>query len=280
MSIFKPTYLYVKTHNITGLKYFGKTVRKDPFSYYGSGTRWIYHLKKHGYDISTEIIGLFSNEEECRQVALDFSVNNNIVKSNKWANLKMEKIEGGWDHITSDHIKKGIEKFRQRPVEEQQEINKSKGRIGNKNGMFGSARFGEKNPMFGKKMTEEQKDKFGRRNKGKTVGINADGEKFQINCDDHRFKTGELKSIHTNKLIVKDINGNKFAIDKNDQRYLNGEVTSINTGKHRTQQEKDNLSKIVSTLKWYNNGVTTKRFQTPPSEDWIKGRLKMSRSPK
>ena len=25
MKQFKPTYLYVKTHNVTGLKYFGKT---------------------------------------------------------------------------------------------------------------------------------------------------------------------------------------------------------------------------------------------------------------
>ena len=28
--MFKPTYLYVKTHNKTGLKYFGKTTTPDP----------------------------------------------------------------------------------------------------------------------------------------------------------------------------------------------------------------------------------------------------------
>lgn len=32
-----PTYLYVKQHTITGLKYFGKTI-KDPYVYPGSGT--------------------------------------------------------------------------------------------------------------------------------------------------------------------------------------------------------------------------------------------------
>lgn len=32
MTEFLPTYLYIKTHNQTGLKYFGKTT-KDPFKY-------------------------------------------------------------------------------------------------------------------------------------------------------------------------------------------------------------------------------------------------------
>ena len=50
---FKPTYLYVKTHNITGLKYFGKTTN-DPYTYYGSGKYWLLHLKKHGYNISCQ----------------------------------------------------------------------------------------------------------------------------------------------------------------------------------------------------------------------------------
>lgn len=39
-------YLYVKTHNITGLKYLGKTNNKDPHSYKGSGKYWILHCKK------------------------------------------------------------------------------------------------------------------------------------------------------------------------------------------------------------------------------------------
>ena len=37
---FVPTWLYIKQHNITKLKYFGKTVRKDPIKYKGSGTYW------------------------------------------------------------------------------------------------------------------------------------------------------------------------------------------------------------------------------------------------
>ena len=53
--MFKPTYLYVKTHRITGLQYLGKTSRTDPYSYPGSGKRWRAHLDKHGYDFETKI---------------------------------------------------------------------------------------------------------------------------------------------------------------------------------------------------------------------------------
>ena len=31
-------YLYVKNHNKTGLKYFGKTSRENPYSYCGTGS--------------------------------------------------------------------------------------------------------------------------------------------------------------------------------------------------------------------------------------------------
>jgi len=37
-------YLYVKIHNVTKLKYFGKTT-KNPYNYKGSGLYWKRHLK-------------------------------------------------------------------------------------------------------------------------------------------------------------------------------------------------------------------------------------------
>ena len=37
-------YLYVKTHNKSGLKYLGKTIQ-NPFKYKGSGTYWLRHIK-------------------------------------------------------------------------------------------------------------------------------------------------------------------------------------------------------------------------------------------
>ncbi len=83
------TWLYIKQHNKTGLKYFGKTV-KDPVLYNGSGKRWMNHLKVHGPDITTVWYQLFSNKDTLVEYALNFSEKNNIVESEKWANLKPE----------------------------------------------------------------------------------------------------------------------------------------------------------------------------------------------
>lgn len=99
---FKPTWLYLKQHNITGLKYFGKTIR-DPQSYPGSGIRWTRHLKKHGKDISTLWCQLFTNKEELTKFALQFSAENNIVESTEFANLKPEDgLMGGDTGLTEE----------------------------------------------------------------------------------------------------------------------------------------------------------------------------------
>jgi hypothetical protein len=82
--------LYIKTHNKTGLKYFGKTTKNNIFKYRGSGKYWLRHIKKYGNDVTTEIIKIFDNEENCKQFAIDFSIKNNIVESKEWANLRME----------------------------------------------------------------------------------------------------------------------------------------------------------------------------------------------
>lgn len=87
-------YLYVKTHNKTGLKYLGKTNQKDYHSYTGSGVYWIRHLEKHGYDYTTEILLETENKEELKETGLFFSRLFNVVKSKEWANLQEEKGDG------------------------------------------------------------------------------------------------------------------------------------------------------------------------------------------
>lgn len=94
-------YLYIKTHNKTGLKYFGKTIR-EPFSYLGSGTYWKKHLHKHGNDIKTEIVAVFEDKQKASDFALTFSETYDIVNSNEWANLIPENGINGGD--TSKHI--------------------------------------------------------------------------------------------------------------------------------------------------------------------------------
>lgn len=93
---FKPTYLYVKTHNVTGLKYFGKTTSNRK-RYRGSGTYWLRHLAIHGNDVTTVIIGHFTDAIECMLYALEFSYQNDIVHSKEWANLMMESGVAGGD---------------------------------------------------------------------------------------------------------------------------------------------------------------------------------------
>ena len=90
-------YLYVKTHNITGLKYLGKTCSEDPYSYAGSGKRWLRHLDKHGYDYTTEILYTTDDPLDFREVALEYSRFFDVVNSNEWANL-MEENGAGADN--------------------------------------------------------------------------------------------------------------------------------------------------------------------------------------
>jgi hypothetical protein len=87
-------YLYVKTHNVTRLKYLGKTTQ-DPYTYKGSGKRWLNHLKKHGNDVTTEIVGQFTTIEELKRTSIPLSEKLNIVDSKQWANLRPESGDGG-----------------------------------------------------------------------------------------------------------------------------------------------------------------------------------------
>lgn len=103
-SEFSPTWLYIKTHKLTGLKYFGKTASKNPYRYNGSGKHWKRHLKIHGNDIHTELIGPFYSIEDIQLYALMFSLTNNIVKSTGWANLINENGLAGASTRTIESI--------------------------------------------------------------------------------------------------------------------------------------------------------------------------------
>lgn len=95
----KPTYLYIKEHYITGLKYFGKTYERDPKKYLGSGIYWKNHIRKHGKEfVRTTWSQLFTDENELVEFATNFSIQNNIVESKEWANLKIENgLDGGME---------------------------------------------------------------------------------------------------------------------------------------------------------------------------------------
>lgn len=88
---FKPTYLMIKRHSVTGLKYFCKTVSKKPYTYKGSGTFWKRHLKIHDSSyVETIWCELFTDKESLVEFATFFSEEFDIVNSKEWANLIVE----------------------------------------------------------------------------------------------------------------------------------------------------------------------------------------------
>ena len=123
MNIYQPTYLYIKEHSVTGLKYFGKTT-KNPNSYHGSGKYWKSHIKIHGVTfVTTKWVKLFTSYDEITEFATAFSEIFDIVNSNQWANLCPENgINGGYRpnnfliHFNklpkTDHIRSAISKSR------------------------------------------------------------------------------------------------------------------------------------------------------------------------
>jgi hypothetical protein len=108
-------YLYKKTHNQTGLKYLGTTVSKNPHNYKGSGKHWCRHIKKHGYDVDTEILLETDNEVELSKTGLYYSKLWNIVESKEWANLKPESGAGGGYVAGSEVAKQVASKLKGHP---------------------------------------------------------------------------------------------------------------------------------------------------------------------
>ena len=107
-------YLYVKTHNVTGLKYLGMT-RREPFQYSGSGKYWKQHLRKHGTDLTTNILLETENEEEFKETAIFFSNLWKVEESSEWANCKPEEGQGNSSEtsrkLALKRIKEGTHNF-------------------------------------------------------------------------------------------------------------------------------------------------------------------------
>lgn len=129
----KPTALYVKTHRKTGLKYFGKTTRLDCIhSYRGSGVHWRRHLKKHGIDYTTELLGIWQDKERLVAYAQKFCQQHDVVASKEWANMVLE--EGLQGAVSGEgNIAKRAD------VREKMSRNSAKNHLG---------KFGENHPSF------------------------------------------------------------------------------------------------------------------------------------
>jgi len=106
-------YLYVKVHNITGLRYLGQT-KQNPHSYKGSGVDWEKHIKLFGYNVDTIILLSTVNINERNYWGRYYSLLWNVVSAqddfgNKiWANRIPESGGGGGNKLsTQERIRLG-----------------------------------------------------------------------------------------------------------------------------------------------------------------------------
>jgi hypothetical protein len=163
-------YLYVKTHNKTGLKYLGQTTQ-DPYLYKGSGTRWTNHLKVHGRNISTEILHECSSKEELKELGIYYSNLWDIVSDPMWANCTIEEGSGG-KTVTPES------------------------RTGSNNPMFG-----KKNPCSDKKRIQLIKTKTQKNYEKYVCAIKRllSGERTSIICKELNIKRSQLSAIKRGK---------------------------------------------------------------------------------
>jgi hypothetical protein len=202
-------HLYVKTHNVTGLKYFGKTETKDPMKYLGSGKYWLRHLKAHGTDITTEIVASFEDREDASQYAIQFSKEHNIVESKEWANLMYETVKDGvfgYSH-TEDTKRRFSEtsknrwndpEFREKmSVKHKENWSREEGLIRKQEQsqrLSGKLRPDHSERMKGRKHTEEQKQKM-RKPKPPGHGANVSAATKGVpKSDSHKKSLSEARN--------------------------------------------------------------------------------------
>lgn len=175
-------YLYLKTHNVTGLKYLGKTTQ-DPFKYNGSGKYWKLHLKEHGINLTTKILYQTNDNEEFKKVATYYSHKYNIVESNKFANLIIEEGQGG-DTWSGKHHS------------EESKLKISKSKRGIKTGVLPHHKL-PKSKSFKKRVSESMKkhvSKNGNNATGKRWWNDGLTNVFKKECPGDRYVLGRILS--------------------------------------------------------------------------------------
>lgn len=174
---FSPTALLVMLHNVTGLKYFCKTSDlRNVYNYKGSGLYWKKHLNKHGKDVTVGVMGFYTDYQRCRNAALKFSQENDIVNSDAWANLVLENGTDGALNGSDNpfygksHTPEMTEHLRQQKIGKS--VNKGAYRSPENRAKISASLKGRKNPavsqaLTGRKLSEETCKKISIAGKGR-----------------------------------------------------------------------------------------------------------------
>ena len=174
---FSPTALLVMSHNVTGLKYFCKTSDlRNIYNYKGSGLYWKRHLVKHGKDITVGVMGFYTDYQRCRNAALKFSQENDIVNSDAWANLVLENGTDGALNGSDNpfygksHTPEMTEHLRQQKIGKS--VNKGAYRSPEQRAKISASLKGRKNPtvskaLTGRTLSEETRKKISIAGKGR-----------------------------------------------------------------------------------------------------------------
>lgn len=268
---FKPTTLYIKTHNVTGLKYFGKTTG-NPFEYRGSGIYWLAHLRKHGNDVTTEILGYYTNKDECIQAAKLFSIENNIVKAvnedNKkiWANQIIENgTDGGATTFgpLTEEVKRKISQAQKGKVisaETKEKIKAARAKQKNVR-TKGEWQFPEESKQklrdanLGKKQSKETIEK----RRARLIG--------HIVTEETRQK---LSKSHTGKIVTEETKQKLRLVTRTEEQKAH--LRNINLGKTASIETKEKLSGKVVVIdkqgKLYRIPKEQYYSQTGPKNEW------------
>ena len=107
-------YLYLKKHNQTKKLYLGWTTNEDIQKYRGSGLHWKRHIKKHGYDVTTVLLGAFSDKNKMKIQGKYYSRLWDVVENPVFLNLKEEDGEGG---LFGEESKKKMSRSAKKRVE-------------------------------------------------------------------------------------------------------------------------------------------------------------------
>lgn len=254
-------YLYVKTHNQTGLRYLGQTTSKDPYKYPGSGKYWKLHLKKHGSNFSTEILKECASVKDVEHWGKYYSDLWNIVNDPTWANLKPETGDGGWP--------KDARVGKRHTAESKQKMS--------------AARKGVPNPKSSIPRTDTQKEHLRKINSGKTIPdyvrqkMSESKRKNPLKHSEEFKERMRVPKTTETRLKMKEsqnvrrsTNTEKWITDGTSNRLVNSE-SEIPLGW--------NYGRTIETIPpsqkgkfWINNGIDNKMSADIPL-GWQKGRL-------